>query len=923
MLMADPPAVSFSGLLRQLRTDAKLTQEELADRAAISARSVSDLERAKAQTPHRDTVQALADALGLAGAARANFEAAARGREPAQWTAPGTHAAGKGTATRTLPRDTAIFTGREPQLEQVGAAAGTMASAAAGGIYTIGGMPGVGKTAFAVHAGHQLAGQFPDGQVFLPLHGHTPGHQPVDPSDALASLLQIAGVEVSQIPSGLEERTALWRDRMAGKQVLLLLDDAVGHEQVRPLLPTAAASLVLITSRRHLVALEGAQVISLEPLAEKEAADLLVRLAGRPELDPDDPAVADITRLCGCLPLAIGMLGRQLHHRPAWTAADLAADLAQTHDRLEPMHAENVSVAAAFNLSYQDLTADQQLLFRRLGLHPGTDIDAYSAAALDSIGLAAARGGLDALYDCYLLTEPARGRFRFHDLIRQYAETMAAADPDAEREAAVDQLLAYYLHTTQAADRHLSRHAPARSSSTTVMPPAHTPALSSRERALSWMRAERLNVHAAMDYAAAHDRHDCVIAMSAAMHGFLRSSGHMGQALTLHHMALEAAREVKDQRGEAGALDDLATAQRSTGDRRAAAASLSRALELYQEVGDRAGEATALVHLGRVQHLTDDYPAARAGLNRALELYKELGDQLGQANARYELGIVWRMTADFPAATASLTRALELYRTLGDAEGEADALSNLGIAQYVTNNYPAAAASLSNALELYRAAANQPGEANAVRDLGVVQYLTGDYAGAAASQELALELYQAIGSRFGEANVRYELGILYRTTADLPAAATSLNQALVLYRTLSDQLGAANALTDLGVVKRLMGEFVEANTCLTRALQVYRELHDRLGEAETMNNLGELSLAAGKADEARAWHQRALLIARDIGTPLEEARALEGAGRCHLHDEQRDSGLPLLHEALTIYQHLGSPNAESIEATLQELGENS
>ena len=218
---------------------------------------------------------------------------------------------------------------------------------------------------------------------------------------------------------------ALWRDQLVSLRLLLVLDDAVGSEQVQPLLPGAGDSLVLVTSRRHLTALEDATAISLDTLAPGEAAALFVRLAARPGLSLDDAAVGEIIRLCGYLPLAIGMLARQLHHHPAWSLAGRAAELAAERDRLELMATENVSVAAAFDLSYQDLAADQQLLFRRLGLHPGTEFDGHTAAALDGTGLAAARRGLEVLYDQYLLAEAAQGRYRMHDLIRQHARALA------------------------------------------------------------------------------------------------------------------------------------------------------------------------------------------------------------------------------------------------------------------------------------------------------------------------------------------------------------------------------------------------------------------------------------------------------------------------------------------------------------------
>ena len=329
------PALSFGGLLRQLRTDAGLTQEELAEAASLSPRSVSALERGVNLTARKETARLLAGALGLTGPQRALFEAAARGRAPAGQVLAAGEGAVAAAATRTLPRDIASFTGRAAELAQLAGAVTGAAASGVGvvGIFAVGGMAGVGKTAFAVHAAHRLAGSFPDGQFFLPLHAHTPGQRPVDPADALASLLLTAGVGAQQIPPGLEARAGRWRDYLAGKKVLLLLDDAASHEQVSPLLPGTAGSVVLVTSRRHLTALTDATAISLDTLAPDEAAALLARLAGRPGLGAGDGPAAELTRLCGYLPLAIGMLARQLHHHPAWTAAGLATDLAAAAGR--------------------------------------------------------------------------------------------------------------------------------------------------------------------------------------------------------------------------------------------------------------------------------------------------------------------------------------------------------------------------------------------------------------------------------------------------------------------------------------------------------------------------------------------------------------------------------------------------------------
>lgn len=330
---------------------------------------------------------------------------------------------------------------------------------------------------------------------------------------------------------------------------------------MRTLLPGTAGTLVLITSRRHLTALEDSEVISLDTLPPDDAAALLVRLAARPDLAPDDDAAREITRLCGNLPLAVGMLARQLHHHPAWTAAGLAADLAAARDRLALMQAENLSVAAAFDLSYQELTLDRQRLFRRLGLHPGTDIDDYAAAALDSSDLATARRNLAGLYDHYLFTEPARGRYRMHDLIGEHARVLAAADPVVDRDAALARLLDYYLHTTSTASRHLIRRTPAGPPAVTVVPPDHAPDLTARKDAAIWMHAERVNLHASAVFAATHGQPGYAIAIPAAMHGYLRQQGKWDQVLAVHQVALDTAIQTKDHQAEANALTDVGDIQ--------------------------------------------------------------------------------------------------------------------------------------------------------------------------------------------------------------------------------------------------------------------------------------------------------------------------------------------------------------------------
>ena len=794
------------------------------------------------------------------------------GEFPPLKTVPG----GVAAATRTLPRDLVSFTGRQRELaELMEAAAG---AAGVVGVHAIGGMAGVGKTALVVHAAHRLAPRFPAGQIFLPLHGHTPGQQPVDPADALASLLLTAGVPAAQIPPGLEARMALWRDRLAEKQLLLILDDAADSEQVLPLLPGTGGSLVLVTSRRHLSALEDATAISLDTLPPEEAAALLVRLAGQPGLGPQDAAVAELTRLCGYLPLAIGMVARQLHHHPAWTAAGRAAELAAAVDRLELIATENVSVAAAFDLSYADLAPDQQRLFRRLGMHPGADIDGHAAAALDGTGLAAARRGLEALYDQYLLTEPAQGRYRMHDLIREHARALATRlDPDGDRDHATARLLDYYQHVAGLADAELSRQTRTVPVAGTI--PAAVPVLIGQDQGLAWERAERANLIACLDHATGTGQHARIVALTVGITALLRQDGPWAEAIARHVTALRAA----------------------------------------QHLGDRVGQANALHDLGIVRRLTGDYPGAARDLEEALGIYRDLGNRPGQASALNNLGVVRQLAGDYTSAARDLEEALGLYRDIDDRLGQASVLNNLGMVRLGTGDYPDAAQALQEALGISRDLGDRRGQANALTCLGSVRRTTGDYPGAVQALQDALGLYRDIGDRRGQASALNNLGAARRTTGDHPGAAQALKDALSLYRDIGDRLGQASALTYLGSMRQLTGDYPGAAQALKEALGIYQDIGDRGGEAGALNGAGALHRACGDLRRAGSCHQQALDLARQVGSSWDQAHALAGLGQCALAADRAAEAEDMLRQALEIFQQIGAAEAAEVSAELQAL----
>jgi DNA-binding SARP family transcriptional activator len=338
-------------------------------------------------------------------------------------------------ARYSLPPDTATFTGRDAEVAAITAA--VTAAAGGGGVVTIraiDGMPGVGKTALAVRAAYLLRDRFPDRQLFIDLRGHTPGQDPLAPEAALAGLLAAAGMDPRYLPADLAGRAALWRDRMAGQRALLVLDNAASSAQVAPLLPGGESCLVLVTSRRHLADLPGAVVpVLLEVLPPGRAREMFTALAPGAAADPPW-AVAELVALTGFLPLAISLLARLYNRHPSWSLADLTAE---TKASLLTLTAEQDSVAAAFEVSWQHLDPGQQDFFRRLSQHPGAVADAHAAAALAGVPLAQALGLLDDLHGEGLLTETGYRRYGMHDLIRRYVADRAAADPPAVRAAAL------------------------------------------------------------------------------------------------------------------------------------------------------------------------------------------------------------------------------------------------------------------------------------------------------------------------------------------------------------------------------------------------------------------------------------------------------------------------------------------------------
>jgi DNA-binding SARP family transcriptional activator/tetratricopeptide (TPR) repeat protein len=818
-------------------------------------------------------------------------------------------------ANRTLPADVAGFVGRDRELRRLLEAADAAAAAAAQTvtIHAVDGMAGVGKTAFAVHAAHRLAPRFPDGQRFVELRAHAPAHNPVDPAAALEVLLQADGIAAQQIPTGLEARAGLWRERMVGKRMLLVLDDAADTAHVAPLLPAAPGCLVLITSRRKLATLPGAMLLTLDTLPPADAAELFAHRAG-PNAHDDPVAARRIVRLCGYLPLAITLTAARLHTHPAWTVTDLADDLDQTRDRLAELASGDLAVAAAFDLSYRDLPTDRQRLFRRLALHPGEDFDVCAAAALDGTSVPEARRALEGLLEHNLLTEPHRGRYRFHDLISAHARAYAAGDPAPDRDAAIERLLDYYLHlATVVAHRDLG-YTPVATLAVTTAAPAGGPTAASPPPDVDWFTVEQSNLAAATIHAA--DRaHPAAIGIPAAMNEHLRSHGPFDLGVQLHQTALAAARRIGDQPSEARALINLAHLLRVTGDRQAAASAAEQAEMLCQRIGDTAGQASALNTLALVRALTKGYLAGAAAAERAIVLYQQIGDRHGQATALTTLGRVQQVIGDFSAAAATAEQARSLFSQLGDWRGQAIALDIVARVRSLIGDYPSGVAAAGQAQALHRRAGNHHGLANALNTLAHLQHATGDLPAALASAETALTLHEQLGNQHGRATALHILAAVQHATGANMAAATTADQARAIYDQLDDRLGLANAVLTRALIHQASGDRAAALDGLHDALTLFRQVGDPDGEAETLNHIGQFHLDANTPVATQRF-ATALDIARRIGTPTHEARALEGMGRCFLQQGNHEDGLHHLRQALTIYERIHSPRSRTVQATI-------
>ncbi|MGW2374576.1 helix-turn-helix domain-containing protein [Kitasatospora sp. NPDC001683] len=797
--MADHPSEAivlgdFGTLLRRYRYSTGWTQEELAERSGISTHAISVLESGRRQ-PRLSSVARLATALGLDPADRDRLLSAARGEsEPQPGREPVEH-----VVPRLLPYAVPDFTGRRGEVDRLLALAAGPGGARSGPlvISAIDGMAGVGKTALAVHVGHTLAGRFPDGQLFVDLRGFTPDQRPLEPGAALASLLRAVGVSETALPSRTEERAELWRSRAAGRRYLIVLDNAVDAEQVRPLIPGGPRCLVLVTSRRRMPALDGAVSVPLDVLSHDEAVELFARIAGPDRVAGHAGTVDEIVALCGRLPLALRIAAARLAHHPVWTPVELLQRIRRPQRLLTELSDHDRGVAAAFVDSLRSLTPAQQRAFRLASLQPGEDVTPHALAALVDAPLDVAEELLESLHNHHLLVERTAFRYTFHDLLRAFAgELLAREEPEPLQRAALIRLFDHYRHTAASAmdllaplERHHRPQPPAPGGAPLVF--------ADGADAADWLTGERANLLALIRHATDAGLPEYAADLPAILWRHLKRHLPAQEALGLGVRAVQATRRLGDEAGEAAALRQLGLVRYQLGDFRQALDLLHQALELQQRTGNRNGEAHVLANLGLTLTRMGRLEEALDHHRRALWLSRDIPDPAVEAIALINLGPTLTRLGRLQEALEHHRAALDFHRRSGNRLGQAIALNQFGEHQQRLRRHPEALDLYQEALDLHRDLGDTFGQAESHTLLGEALLAMDAPVSALRHYRAAMEYLPHTGERYNLGRIHFGLARTHQRLGEPGTARKHAEQAVEIHTSLDiPEADEARALLD-------------------------------------------------------------------------------------------------------------------------------
>ena len=661
-----------------------------------------------------------------------------------------------------LPADVADFTGRDDQVRHLVdllSSAGADDESGAVRIALVAGAGGLGKTSLAVHAAHRVRGSFSDGQLYVDLLGATP--HPLPAADVLARFLRDLGVDGREIPVDEDERAARYRTILAGRRMLIVLDNARDAAQVRSLLPGSAACAVLVTTRSRMADLASTRLVDLNVLDDDEALTLFTRVVGDERAAAEPEATAELLLACAGLPLAIRICAARLATRSGWTIQAMANRLRDTRRRLDELRVGDLAVRASFQVSFTTLPAsarpdgiDPADAFRMLGLWHGPSISSAAAAAMFGTPEDLASDALEILVDARLLESTSPDRYKFHDLLRVYSSERAVADlPEQTRNAAIARLLEWYMRTADAASTAV---VPDRYDIPLVPGEAARPlSFSTAEEAFAWYDGERVNLVAATRQAAESGLHEIAWRLPAPLFQLFSSRGNWTDGIATNRIALENARQVGNSRGEAWILSNLGHALAFT--RQAEGIDcLERSLAIRREIGDRMGEAQAANNLADAYHWLGRTNEALELYRRALELNRKIGRRHGEAIALVNLGWTLLDLARAEEAIDYLLQAQQAFAEIGYADGVGYALHHLGRCYLLLGRDADALECLQQALASHQATGNRRRQAATLRSLADAQNRAGLTAEARESWTLAAAIFEALGDSAEAAEIRAE-----------------------------------------------------------------------------------------------------------------------------------------------------------------------
>ncbi|MDQ2812867.1 MAG: NB-ARC domain-containing protein [Actinomycetota bacterium] len=717
-----------------------------------------------------------------------------------------------------LPIDIADFTGRAEQIEQIGQ---RLTRAAGPGsqlpvpVVVITGQGGVGKTSTAVHAAHGTAGQFRDGQLFADLHGWSA--HPVGPMHVLERFLRALGVPGPQIPESLDERAEVYRSLLAGRRILVVLDDAVGESQVAPLLPGSGGAAVLVTSRSRLSGLPGATHIRMNVLDADQSLDLLARIAGTDRVEAQSQAAAAVAAQCGHLPLALRIAGARLAARPHRSFQQLADRLTDETRRLDELTHGDMGIRASISLSYDSVSDKARRLFRRLAVLEQPVFSGWMGAALLDVPPAEAEDLLDDLVLAQLVqatgTETGvHSHYRFHELIRVFArERLAAEEPAAEQKAAAERALGALLYLAEEASRRYEGGADLQLDGSALRWP-----LSERlvDQLLSdpllWFERERAALVSGVRQAARAGLAGLCWSLSYSTASLFETRAYFDDCRETADGALQAARQAHDVRGQAAMLHYRGALQIQQQQFDDARRDHEAAAQLFQGIGDDQGFALSIRNIAFLDNFSGRLGDAARGYDQALTILRKTGDQVNEAHVLENLAMIKLNQHQPGEARALLADALRLARAAHHRRVEAQVLYLTGEADLREGELARAVGSLDEALAIVRATGDPVGEARILQAAGVAKIRQGEFAQARITLLRALELAGIIGERMAEGRTLLGLSELALTTGDPGQAVARAQQAFGIFRGMGAPLYEERALTLLSDAHAALGDSAAA-----------------------------------------------------------------------------------------------------------------